>query len=80
MIKLEIKIKEEKIEDFENVTATMLNVSIKEKSKNETIGELEAMKIYKQKMGFDGNLLVVNNCKNEKNFKDIEKLIVEQGI
>ena len=80
MIKLEIKIKEEKIEDFEKVTATMLNVSIKEKSKNETEGEKEAMKLYKQKMGFDGNLLIVNNCKNENNYKAVEKLIQEESL
>lgn len=77
MIKLEIKIKEEGIQNFEKVIATALNISLKEKQKKVTKGEIEALKLYKKQMGFDNNLLVVNKCKNDKNFEDIKDNIIK---
>ena len=80
MIKLEIKIKEEGKQDFEKVIATALNITLKEKQKNVTMGEIEALKLYKKQMGFDNNLLVVNKCKNDDNFEEIkEELIKEEN-
>ena len=80
MIKLEIKIKEEGIQNFEKVVATALNISLKEKQKRVTKGEIEALKLYKKQMGFDNNLLVVNKCKNDNNFEEIkEELIKEEN-
>lgn len=80
MIKIEIRIKEDSIQDFEKVKATCLNISMKEKRKNETKGEIEALKLYKKKMGFDNNLLVVNKCKNENNFKEIQDELISNNI
>ena len=80
MIKLEIKIKEDSIQDFEKVIATALNISIKEKSKKATSGEKEALKLYKKQMGFDNNLLVVNRCTNQNNFEEIKKELIKENI
>lgn len=76
MIKLEIKIKEDSIQDFEKVLATALNVELKEKSKRVSKAEQEALDFYKKKMGFDNNLMVVNKCKNQDNFNEIKNQVV----
>lgn len=76
MIKLEIKIKEDSIQDFEKVLATALNVQLKEKSKRVSKAEQEALDFYKKKMGFDNNLMVVNKCKNQDNFNEIKNQVV----
>lgn len=80
MIKVEIKIKEEGKQDFEKVVATALNISLKEKQKRVTKGEIEALNLYKKQMGFDNNLLVVNKCKNPENFNEIKNTIVKDNI
>ena len=80
MIKLEIKIKEDSIQDFEKVIATALNISIKEKVKRATKGENEALKLYKKQMGFDNNLMVVNRCKNQNNFEEIKEKLIKENI
>ena len=80
MIKLEIKIKEDSIQDFEKVIATALNISIKEKEKRATKGEYEALKLYKKQMGFDNNLMVVNRCKNQNNFEEIKEKLIKKNI
>ena len=80
MIKLEIKIKEDSIQDFEKVIATALNISIKEKGKRATKGEYEALKLYKKQMGFDNNLMVVNRCKNQNNFDEIKEKLIKENI
>ena len=76
MIKLEIKIKEDSIQDFEKVLATALNVELKEKTKRVSKAEQEALDFYKKKMGFDNNLMVVNKCKNQDNFNEIKSQVV----
>ena len=76
MIKLEIKIKEDSIQDFEKVLATALNVELKEKTKRVSKAEQEALDFYKKKMGFDNNLMVVNKCKNPDNFNEIKSQVV----
>ena len=76
MIKLEIKIKEDSIQDFEKVLATALNVELKEKSRRVSKAEQEALDFYKKKMGFDNNLMVVNKCKNPDNFNEIKSQVV----
>lgn len=76
MIKLEIKIKEDSIQDFEKVLATALNVELKEKTKRVSKAEQEALDFYKKKMGFDNNLMVVNKCKNQDNFNEIKNQVV----
>ena len=80
MIKLEIKIKEDSIQDFEKVMATALNIQLKEKIKKASKAELEALNLYKTKMGFDNNLLVVNRCKNQENFEEIKDKLIEDNI
>ena len=80
MIKLEIKIKEDSIQDFEKVVATTLNISIKEKGKRATKGEYEVLKLYKKQMGFDNNLMVVNRCKNQNNFEEIKEELIKENI
>lgn len=80
MIKLEIKIKEEGKQDFEKVIATALNITLKEKQKRVTKGEIEALNLYKKQMGFDNNLLVVNKCKNQNNFDEIKSDLIEDNI
>lgn len=45
MIKLEIKIKEDSVQDFDKVTATALNISIKEKVKKATLRRKRGLKI-----------------------------------
>lgn len=80
MIKLEIKIKEDTIQDFEKVTATALNITIKEKGKKATLSEHEALKLYKKQMGFDNNLMVVNRCKNQDNFEEIKEELIKENI
>lgn len=80
MIKLEIKINEEGKQDFKKVTATALNVSLKEKSKRVTKGELEALNFYKKQMGFDNNLLVLIKCKNQDNFDEVKNEIIKENI
>ena len=80
MIKIEIKIKEDSIQDFNKVIATSLNVTMKEKVKRGTKGELEALKLYKKKMGFDNNLLVVNRCKNDNYFNEVRDQIIEKNV
>lgn len=80
MIKLEIKIKEEGKQDFDKVLATALNISLKEKQKRVTKGEIEALNLYKKQMGFDNNLLVVNKCKNTDNFDEIKDEIIKENI
>lgn len=80
MIKLEIKIKEDSIQDFEKVIATCLNVAIKEKTKKPTKAEVEAMNLYKKKMGFDNNLLVVNKCVHQENFDEIKDELINNNI
>ena len=79
MIKLEIKIKEDSIQDFEKVLATALNVQLKEKSKRVSKAEQEALDFYKKKMGFDNNLMVVNKCKNQDNFNEIKGEIIKEN-
>lgn len=79
MIKLEIKIKEDSIQDFEKVLATALNVELKEKSKRVSKAEQEALDFYKKKMGFDNNLMVVNKCKNQDNFNEIKGEIIKEN-
>lgn len=80
MIKLEIKIKEDGKQDFEKVIATALNITLKEKQKRVTKGEIEALNLYKKQMGFDNNLLVVNKCKNQNNFDEIKSDLIEDNI
>lgn len=80
MIKLEIKIKEDSIQDFDKVTATALNITMKEKEKKSTLGEQEALKLYKKVMGFDNNLMVVNRCKNQDNFEEIKAELIREDI
>lgn len=80
MIKLEIKIKEDSIQDFEKVMATALNIQLKEKIKKASKGEKEALNLYKAKMGFDNNLLVVNRCKNQENFEEVKDKLIEDNI
>ena len=80
MIKLEIKIKEDGKQDFEKVIATALNITLKEKQKRVTKGEIEALNLYKKQMGFDNNLLVVNKCKNQNNFDEIKGNLIEDNI
>ena len=79
MIKLEIKIKEDSIQDFEKVLATALNVELKEKTKRVSKAEQEALDFYKKKMGFDNNLMVVNKCKNQDNFNEIKGEIIKEN-
>ena len=79
MIKLEIKIKEDCIQDFEKVVATALNITLKEKVKRATKGEYEALKLYKKQMGFDNNLMVVNRCKNQDNFEEIKEELIKEN-
>ena len=80
MIKLEIKIKEDSIQDFEKVIATALNITLKEKVKRATKGEIEALKLYKKQMGFDNNLMVVNRCKNQNNFEEIKEELIKENM
>ena len=80
MIKLEIKIKEESIQDFDKIKATALNVTMKEKAKKLTKAETEALNYYKRKMGFDNNLLVVNKCQNETEFEKVKNDIITSNI
>lgn len=80
MIKLEIKIKEDSVQNFEKVVATALNISLKEKSKKVTKGEIEALNLYKKQMGFNNNLLVVNKCRNENNFEEIKEELIKDSI
>lgn len=80
MIKLEIQIKEETIQDFGAIEATVLNINMKEKSKKETEGEREAVKLYKKLMGFDNNLMVVNKCKNETEFEKIKEDLIKENV
>jgi len=80
MIKLEIKIKEDGKQDFEKVIATALNISLKEKQKRVTKGEIEALNLYKKQMGFDNNLMVVNKCKNQNNFEEVKEELIKENI
>ena len=80
MIKLEIKIKEDCIQDFEKVVATALNITLKEKVNRATKGEYEALQLYKKQMGFDNNLMVVNRCKNQDNFEEIKEELIKENI
>lgn len=80
MIKLEIKIKEDCIQDFEKVVATALNITLKEKVKRATKGENEALMLYKKQMGFDNNLMVVNRCKNQDNFEEIKEELMKENV
>lgn len=80
MIKLVIKIKEDSVQDFEKVQATSLNITMKETLKKITKAETEALNLYKKKMGFDNNLMVVNKCKNTANFEAVKEDIIKSNI
>ena len=80
MIKLEIKIKEDTIQDFDKVIATVLNVTMKEKGKKASKSEHEALNLYKKAMGFDNNLMVVNRCKNKNDFEEIQEELIASNV
>lgn len=80
MIKLEIKIKEDSIQEFEKVTAKGLNISMKEKGKKATNSEHEALNLYKKLMGFDNNLMVINRCKNPEYFEEVKEEIIKENV
>ena len=76
MIKIELTVNEEKIEDYDEIVATSCGVQVKEILKNATRMEKKCSELLKSRLKFSEKIELIDETKSQDAFEKILKKIL----